>query len=74
MYKVYFTSIEIQGLCAMIHLLYIFLRGFQKTELRKTHTLELKIYSVYSSLKVDTDTSLRDLDSFLLYYLECLSL
>lgn len=74
MLKVLFTSVEIQGLCAMICLLYIFLRGAQKTELRQTCTSELKIYSVDSSLKVDADTSLQELDIFLLYYLECLAL
>lgn len=74
MLKVLFTSGEIQDLCAMIYLLYVFLRGVQKTELRQMCTSELKIYSVDSSLKVDVDTSLYELDIFLLYYLECLSL
>ena len=57
MLEVYFTFVEIQGFYAMIHLLYIFLRSVQKTELIKTHTSELKICSVDSSLKVDADTS-----------------
>lgn len=58
----------------MICLLYIFLRGVQKTELRQTCASELKMYSVDSSLMVDADTSLQELDLFLLYYLECLAL
>lgn len=75
MLKVFFTSVEIQGLCAMIYLPYIFLRGVQKAELRQTYTSELKISvaSVASSLRVDAVTSLQELDIFLLYYLECLS-
>lgn len=74
MLKVLFTSIEIQAFCAMIYLLYIFLRCVQKTELRQMCTSELKIYSVDLSLKVDADTSLQELDIFLMFYLECLSL
>lgn len=54
MLKVYSTFIEIQGLCAMIHLLYVFLSVVQKTGIKQV--LELKIHPVNSSIKVDADT------------------
>lgn len=40
----------------MIHLLYVFLSGVQKTGIRIKQILELKIHPVNSNIKVDADT------------------